>query len=293
MVEAPALRMDDVRAAALIRSQFPELAEEKIVYLAAAGTDNHIFRIGNNLCARFPKVSWAAQSARRETDALPRFQTSPLAVPQVYGIGAPGEDYPYEWSILSWLPGAPYPAAGAEDQLSLAAQLAEFLKFVRSVPPDKTYLYGAQNNWRGAPLTVRASQFQASLSRLPHADHNWVNRVWTEALKAGTSAQDTWLHGDVHPGNVLIKDGLISAVIDWGLSGVGDPACDLLAAWAMFEAPARNLLRQLIGADDAEWLRGAGWALSMAVIYLPYAYEHGLETDMSEKMIMRLMEDFA
>lgn len=292
MTEATPIPLDPHTATQLITSQFPELAGRDIHYEASKGTDNHIFRIGNELCARFPKVPWAAGTAIRETGALPRFAGAPIAVPQVYGIGTPSEAYPHTWSVLTWLHGAPLEDSALRDPLETARQLADFFLFLRGAPPNATFQYGLENNGRGAPLADRAAPFEAALARLPNVDSKWAARLWSRALQASDASPPVWLHGDVHPGNVLVTDGRLSGVIDWGLCGVGDGACDLLSAWTLFDTGAREVFRTHLGATDADWLRGAGWALSMAVIYLPYAYENALRCDMSEKMIERLMKDF-
>lgn len=293
MTEVAPIPINPHTATQLIISRFPELAGREICHEASKGTDNQIFRIGDDLCARFPKVPWAAGSARRETGALPRFAGAPIAVPQVYGIGSPSQAYPHTWSVLTWLPGAPLEDNALRDPQEAARQLADFFLFLRGVPPDAAFQFGPDNNWRGAPLAARSASFEAALARLPMVDRGWANRVWSQALSAREPSSPAWLHGDIHPGNVLTANGHISGIIDWGLCGVGDAACDLLSAWSMFDAPARDVFRASLGASEAEWQRGAGWALSMAVIFLPYAYEHGLPCDMSEKMIERLMEDFA
>jgi aminoglycoside phosphotransferase (APT) family kinase protein len=287
------VQLDEGRAARLIAARFPQLAGEPVRALTAKGTDNHIFRIGNDLCARFPKVAWAAGTARREVAALPRFAGAPLPVPAVYGLGEAGEDYPHAWSVLSWLPGTPLEDSAPGDAIAFAHQLAAFFGFVRSISPDPAFRFSAGNNGRGAPLAVRTPAFEAALARLPELDTGFASRLWGDALKVEKSASAVWLHGDVHPGNLLVEDGRLCGVIDWGLCGVGDGACDLLTAWAMFDRDARDVFRAAIGASEAEWMRGAGWALSMAVIYLPYAYENGLRSDLSERMIARLMEEFA
>lgn len=281
-------------AARLISQQFPELAAKKVLPMPEAGTDNFIFRIGDDLCARFPKAAWAAGTARREAAVLPRFSEAPLAVPEVYGLGGPGPGYPNYWSVLTWLPGTPLEDGAVEDPAVAARQLADFFGYVREVPIDLRFSSGPDNNGRGAPLATRTAAFEAALSKLPDVNQDWAKRLWTQSLGAADQTEAScWLHGDVHPGNVLVQNGSLSGVIDWGLCGVGDGACDLLTAWAMFDRAPREVFRSALGASDAQWLRGAGWALSMAVIYLPYAYENELRSDMSERMIDRLMEEFA
>lgn len=285
--------LDTPAAARLISRQFPELRGQEVLRLAAKGTDNHIFRIGPDLCARFPKVAWASGTAAREAYALSQVSGAPLSVPKVYGAGAPGEGYPHEWSVLSWLPGVPLEDSALKHPGDSARQLAAFIGSLRRLPPDDTLTFGPGNNWRGGPLTARTVPFEAALDRLPGGDFAWARRLWGEAIRAGPPASPVWLHGDIHPGNVLTENGAITGIIDWGLCGVGDGACDLLCAWAMFDRDARNIFRASLGATDAEWLRGAGWALSMATIFLPYARENALPCDMSERMIDRLKEDFA
>ena len=292
MTEAVSISLDPQAARQSIKDQFPELASRDIIYQASKGTDNHIFRIGDSLCARFPKSPWAASTAIRETSALPRFAGAPMAVPQVYGTGAPFNSYPNTWSVLSWLPGTPLEDSTLLDPQGAARLLADFFTFLREIPADKDFQFGPENNWRGAPLSFRTQSFERALARLPNVDSGWAMRLWSAVLRANTSEDPVWLHGDVHPGNVLVTDGSLSGVIDWGLCGVGDGACDLLSAWTMFEETAREVFRVSLNATDAQWLRGAGWALSMAVIYLPYAYESALRSDMSEKMIKRLVKDF-
>jgi len=290
--ESRVIALEQNVAAQMIAGQFPELAGRPVRPLAGKGTDNHIFRIGDDLCARFPKAAWAAGTATREAMALARFAASPLAVPEVYGLGAPTDEYPHPWSVLSWLPGEVMEDSALGDSVAAAGQLAEFFRFVRDVPVDGAFAFGPSNNGRGAPLAKRTARFEAALAHLPEIDSLWARRVWDAAIGADVARSPVWLHGDVHPGNVLIRQECLAAVIDWGLSGVGDGACDLLSAWAMFERTPREVFRKAVDASDADWQRGAGWALSMAVIYLPYAYQNGLRSDMSEKMVKRLKEEF-
>jgi len=286
------IALDPQAAIQLISDQFPDLAGRDIRHLATKGTDNHIFLIGDNLCARFPKVAWAAGTAAREATALDRFAGSPLSVPEVYGLGAPAEDYPHAWSVLSWLPGEAMQDTALGDPVAAARQLSEFFQFVRSVPVDDAFAFGPENNGRGAPLATRTARFEAALARLPEIESRWARRLWSAALGAEVARSRVWLHGDVHPGNILIRNERLAGIIDWGLCGVGDGACDLLTSWAMFDREPREVFRDALGVTEAEWMRGAGWALSMAVIYLPYAREHGRRSDMSEKMIARLREEF-
>lgn len=285
--------LDASTAVRLISEQFPELSGRDIRQLTAKGMDNFIFRIGDDLCARFPKAPWAAQTAVREAAALPLFANAPLPVPSVYGLGQPAEGYPHAWSVLSWLPGEVLEDSALLDPEGKALRLAEFFRFVRRLPADPAFRFSAVNNGRGAPLASRSERFHVALGRLPGLDGRFARHLWERALRAGPAGDPVWLHGDVHPGNVLVQNGRLAGVIDWGLCGVGDGACDLLTAWAMFDRGPRQAFREALGASDYEWLRGAGWALSMAVIYLPYAYENGLRSDMSERMIERLMEEFA
>ncbi|MEL6663127.1 MAG: aminoglycoside phosphotransferase family protein [Pseudomonadota bacterium] len=282
------------QARALVAGLRPDLANLLMTPVVSSGTDNTLFRVGEDLCARFPRVEWAANSAPREYAVLQRISVadSAMAVPEPLALGEPGHGYPWQWTLLGWLEGEAGTGCSlvAED----AERLARFLKVLRSLPAEPHFASGPKNHFRGVPLAERAEPTEAALHALADTyDHARLARLWRDCLAADDTHTPVWLHGDLHGGNVLLGDGQLSAVIDWGLAGVGDGACDLAAAWTLFEAPARDAFRSALSPTQAEWMRGAGWALSTAAIFLAYYRDKGVETTGSRRTLARLLEAFA
>ena len=254
----------------LLSAQYPHWADLPIALVDSYGTDHDIYRVGERLAVRLPRIAWAAGQAAKEAEWLPKLAPHlPLAVPVQLQRGSPAEGYPFEWSVYEWLPGEN--ANGTIRDLEQAAvDLAAFVYALRlcdvaDAPPRPA-------GERGAPLAELDEPFRASLAQLgDRVDGNAVLRSWEESLDAPVSdGQEVWVHGDLLPGNLLTHDGRLSAVIDWGGLNVGDPACDLQPAWNVFEGESRTRYRAELQVDDASWLRGRGWALFQAVMALPY-----------------------
>ena len=257
----------------LLRKQFPEWADLAITAVASYGTDHDIYRLGDALVARLPRIGWATAQAATEATWLPRFAPQlPLAVPVQVARGRPAEGYPFEWSIYEWLPGTD--ANGAIGDLrQAAADLAAFVRALRAI--DTRGAPPRPRGARGAPLRELDEHARTSIERLDaQFDRREVLRRWEESLDAPAwDGAETWVHGDLLPGNLLVVDGRLTAVIDWGGLNVGDPACDLQPAWNVFAGESRAVYRSDLGVDGAAWLRGRGWALYQAVMALPYYWE--------------------
>jgi aminoglycoside phosphotransferase (APT) family kinase protein len=257
----------------LLAAQFPEWAELEITPVESYGTDHDIYRLGRQLAARLPRVGWATRQAAKEAEWLPRLAPHlPLALPVQVARGRPGEGYPFEWSIYDWLPGAN--ANGTIDDLVCAARdLAGFVRALRRVATTDAPRRRA--GARGAPLAELDEAVRKTIPSLDgRFDRELTLRAWEESLSAPAwEGDEVWVHGDLLPGNLLVVDGRLSAVIDWGGLGVGDPACDLQPAWNVFTGESREVYRNELDVDDASWLRGRGWALLQAVIALPYYRE--------------------
>jgi aminoglycoside phosphotransferase (APT) family kinase protein len=257
----------------LLAGRFPQWAELPIVRVESYGTDHDIYRLGEHLSARLPRIDWAAGQAAKEAIWLPRLAPAlPLAVPVPVGLGRPDDGYPFPWAVHEWLPGE---AANGSlgDREQAAADLAGFVRALRSVDTD-----GAPERspgGRGCPLAERDKAVRRSVALLgDRVDGGAVLRAWQESLDAPAwDGPGVWLHGDLLPGNLLVTDGRLSGVIDFGGLAVGDPACDLQPAWNVFDTGSRDSFHTAVGADEAARLRGRGWALSQAVIALPYYWE--------------------
>ena len=257
----------------LLAGQLPHWAELPITPVVSYGTDHDIYRLGDALAARLPRIGWATEQAAKEREWLPRLAPHlPLAVPVQLAMGQPAEGYPFAWSVYEWLPGEN--ANGTIDDLEQAAvDLAAFVKALRRV--DATAAHSRPRGARGAPLAELDVAVRRSIAELgDRIDGDAALRSWAESLDAGGwEGDEVWVHGDLLPGNLLVVDGRLSAVIDFGGLNVGDPACDLQPAWNVFAGESRTRFRAELEVDDASWLRGRGWALLQALQALPYYWD--------------------
>ncbi len=257
----------------LIRAQFPQWAGLPIVRVDSAGTDNAIYRLGPDMAVRLPRHPRAAPQIDKEQRWLPRLASQlPVAVPVPLGAGEPAEDYPWPWSIRRWLDGASALAAPVGDQHRLALDLASFITALQAIDSVGGPAPGPHNFGRGVPLAERNARVRAAIASLGGVvDTDAATEAWSAALRAPAwRGPPVWLHGDLLPGNLLVHQGRLSGVIDFGGLAVGDPACDLFPAWTLLDGEARGVFREALAVDDATWERGRGWALSMGLIVLPY-----------------------
>lgn len=261
----------------LLAGQFPQWADLPIAPVVSYGTDHDIYRLGDHFAARLPRIHWATKQAAREAAWLPKLAPHlPLAVPVQLAMGHPAEGYPFDWSVCTWLPGEN--ADGTIEDLDRAAvDLAAFVKALRRIdtkgaPPRPPHA-------RGGPLVEGDEQVRRSIAQLgDRIDGDAALRSWEESLSAPAwRREEVWVHGDLLPGNLLVDDGRLSAVIDFGGLNVGDPACDLQPAWSMFAGDSRRRFRSELEVDEASWLRGRGWALYQAVSALPYYWDSNPE----------------
>ncbi|ACZ87129.1 aminoglycoside phosphotransferase family protein [Streptosporangium roseum] len=252
----------------LLAGQFPQWADLPVEPVDSAGTDNAMYRLGEDMAVRLPRIEWAVGNVEREQRWLPRLAPLlPVTIPAPLGKGVPADGYPWHWSVYRWLDGE-NPAVGRiTDPALLAEDLAEFVTALRRIDPTDGPPAG-----RGVPLATRDAPTRAAIGDLRGViDTGAATAAWEEALRIPAwSGPAAWVHGDLSPGNVLITRGRLSAVIDFGCVGVGDPTVDLVVAWNLLPAAARDVLRAALRVDDATWARGRGWALSIALIQLPY-----------------------
>jgi len=258
----------------LLAAQFPQWAELPLAPIPSAGTDNAIFRLGDDKLVRLPRIHWATGQVAKERAWLPRLAPHlPLQLPVQLAVGEPGAGYPYEWAVYRWLPGEQATSAPLADAPQAARDLAQFIAALQGIDRMGGPL-ATEHNLRGVPLALRDTATQAAITAmggLGLIDAELAMQVWEAALQAPPwEDQPVWFHGDLLPGNILVVDGQLSAVIDWSGLGMGDPACDLMCAWALFSGASREAFRAALGVDDATWARARGQALSQAVIFVPY-----------------------
>ncbi|MEV5572426.1 aminoglycoside phosphotransferase family protein [Spirillospora sp. NPDC052269] len=253
----------------LLREQFPAWAGLPVRRVRSSGTVNALFQLGDTMYVRLPRVESGVKGLLKEQEWLPRLAPRlPVPIPELLACGTPGAGFPWPWSVHQWLDGM-HPAPAADTTLAL--DLAEFIKAVRRVPyPD------GPTSYRGGSLAnVDAATREAITQLDADLDTGRATALWDESLNAPAwDGPPTWAHSDLLPDNLLVGDGgRLNAVLDFGTAGLGDPSCDLMPAWAVLSADARAAFREALDVDDASWLRGRGWALSMALLGLPYYRE--------------------
>lgn len=258
----------------LLAAQLPQWADLPIQPVRSAGSDNAIYRLGDDMVVRLPRrMGRSVDSLDKEYEWLPRLAPHlPLAVPVPLARGAPGEGYPCPWSVYTWLEGETATIERLADARQAATDLAGFLAALRGIDPTGGPVPGEHNFFRGVPLAERDDAVRAAIASLDgELDVGAVTAAWEAALQAPEwDGRPVWIHGDFGDGNLLADRGRFSGVIDWGGVALADPACDLIAAWSFLPAEARDVFRSTLAVDDATWARGRGWALSVALIALPY-----------------------
>jgi len=257
----------------LLAGQFPRWADLPVTPVPSAGTDNAIYRLGDDMAVRMPRRQWATRPIDKEHLWLPRLAPLlPLAIPVPLAKGMPAEGYPWHWSIYRWLEGENATIERITDSRRAAMTLAQFVAALQRIDPAGGPPPGAHNVFRGVPLAMRDAATRTAIASLKGMiDTGAVTVAWDAALEVTTwNRPPVWIHGDLMRGNLLVERGRLTAVIDFECLGVGDPACDLMAAWTLFSGESRDVFRAALSVDDATWARGRGWALSCALIFIPY-----------------------
>ncbi|WP_406510215.1 aminoglycoside phosphotransferase family protein [Streptomyces sp. NBC_00212] len=264
--------VDDDLVRALIAGQLPQWAGLAVERFPSGGTVNAMYRLGDDMVVRLPLVEGGAPDVALEQEWLPRLAPLlPTAIPEVVGVGEPAEGYPWPWSVYRWLGGETPEAGALTEPVLVARDLAGFVTAMRSIT-----LLGAPTAHRGGGLGSLDTDTRAAIEQLraipeEGIDCDAVAAVWEDAVRApGWGGPPVWLHADLMPGNLLVDAGRLTAVIDFGCLGMGDPACDLFPAWNLLPPGARRVFREAVGVDDATWNRGRARALSQALIALPY-----------------------
>jgi len=260
------------RVEELVTTQFPQWAGLPLRVMAVQGTDNVMIELGDEKIIRLPRTERAATSLLKEWEWLsllaPRL---PLPIPRPIVLGHPVEDYPLPWLVMQKLAGSsPKDAEGLE--LSKAAEdLGRFVVALQGLD-----FRGGPKSSRAEPLRARDQETRRGIAAMGQLyDGQQLTAEWEAALATPEwDGPSTWIHGDLHAGNLLALGGRVSAVVDFGLMGVGDPAADLMAAWTLFEGESRSIFRSTIRPDDATWRRGRGWALTLGVVAYPYYRTH-------------------
>ena len=270
--------MDASLAEQLLEEQHPALLDGPLK-LVDEGWDNITYRVGAAFAVRLPRRKASVQLALNEQRWLP--VVAPwldVAVPVPVGIGAPSSLFPWPWSVVQWIEGSTC------DQEALAASEAGLLARVlrslhRSSPPD-----APPNPFRGVPLSSRQDVVEERLERLRL---NQLTPLWEQALATAPARAAVWIHGDLHPRNVVVRDGALAGIVDWGDMTAGDPATDLACAWMLLDHRGRSELFDAYEPTSDERSRAIGWAVNFASAMMDS--RHAKHTSIGHLIIERLL----
>jgi len=270
---------DAERVRRLVADQFPQWSDLPVRLVSTNGWDNFTFHLGAKMSVRMPSASEYALAVDKEHRWLPELAPRlPLPIPIPLAKGRPGAGCPFPWSIYPWLDGEPARANRVADPIRFALDLAGFLAVLQSIDTANAPQPGTHNWFRGGTLRTFNGEIERALSALKgRLDADLVREIWQTALEAPWDGVDSWFHGDVAEGNLLLADGQLAAVIDFGTCGVGDPACDLAIAWTLLTADGRRAFRERLSVDEATWARGRGWALWKMLATYAHAVGHADE----------------
>jgi aminoglycoside phosphotransferase (APT) family kinase protein len=278
----------------LLQEQHADLAHLALVKIGE-GWDNQLYRLGDDLIARLPRRAAAAVLIEHEQRWLPQLAPRlPLRIPYPLRTGRPGCGFPWSWSITPWFAGQSAAITPPVDAEAAALALAEFLRALHQPGPGDA----PRNAWRGVPLSDRTARLHEHVVALEGAiDPGVVLGLWAKiAATPPWSGPPLWIHGDLHPGNILVSDGRLSAVIDFGDLTAGDPATDLSVAWMLLPRPARMSFRALTCGpsgwlDDHTWNRARGWALAIGLAFLANSSGDGIMSAIAHAALSSALDD--
>jgi aminoglycoside phosphotransferase (APT) family kinase protein len=267
---APVPVIDASLVGRLIREQFPQWGHLPVRPVELDGVDNCTFHLGDEMTVRLPSSKGYRLQVDKEQRWLPVLAPHlPLPIPVPLARGLPGEGYPFNWSVCRWLDGENASAERIDDMTDFATTLADFLNTLRRIDATGGPKPGQHNFFRGGPLDTYDAETRHAIEALTgQIDTEAATAMWNAAMAATWRGTPVWFHGDVAAGNLLVRDGRLAAVIDFGTSGIGDPACDVIIAWTLLSGDSRDVFRDALSVDSATWARGRGWALWKALITL-------------------------
>lgn len=278
----------------LVATQFPQWVDLPITPVELDGWDNRTFHLGDHMTVRLPSAEGYAPQVEKEHYWLPKLAPLlPLPIPVPLAKGAPNGDYPWHWSIYLWLQGEVATIERIANLSAFATSLAQFLTALQHIDSAEGPAAGSHSFFRGAPLAVYDAETRQAITTLGNTvDAEATQAVWETALRATWQGPPVWFHGDIAAGNLLVNDGHLSGVIDFGCSGVGDPACDTTIAWTLLSGESREAFRATLRVDKATWARGRGWALWKALITLvKYIHTAPAKAEEARRVIDEILAD--
>ncbi|MFO2485856.1 aminoglycoside phosphotransferase family protein [Legionella pneumophila serogroup 9] len=260
--------IDEKLVCRLIASQFPHYSNLPVKPVAVGGWDNRTFHLGKDMLVRLPSAEQYELQVEKEQQWLPQLASLlPVPIPTPLAKGMPGEGYPWKWSIYRWLEGETIVSANLSNLNEIAKDLATFLTAFHQIDSSGGPKPGMHSFYRGGDLKIYDPETRQAIDYLKgKIDTDHATEIWETALNTSWQGTPVWVHGDISAGNLLVKNGKLCAVIDFGQLSVGDPACDLAITWTLFAGDSRKIFREMLALDKGTWFRGQAWALWKALI---------------------------
>jgi aminoglycoside phosphotransferase (APT) family kinase protein len=275
----------------LVATQLPQWAHLPVRPVEVSGWDNCTFRLGDDLSVRLPSAAAYVDQVAKEQRWLPVMAPQlSVPIPRPVALGAPGDGYPWPWSVYGWIDGDLATPDRLVDVVGFARDVAGFLVELHGVDTADGPPPGSHNFHRGGSLAVYDEDVRRSLGVLGHrVDTRAAIAVWDGALASEWLGRPVWVHGDVAQNNLLVRHGRLSAVLDFGSSAVGDPACDLVIAWTTFDGDGRAAFREAVAADVGTWARARGWALWKALL----VWAEGRDVEAQRRVVRTVLAEHA
>jgi aminoglycoside phosphotransferase (APT) family kinase protein len=288
------IKIDVDLVSKLINSQFPEWSTLDIKPVKKSGNDNRTFHLGNSMSVRLPSDEAYVPQVEKEQKWLPilaKKLSTPISEPLAKGL--PSDDYSFPWSVNKWLDGETLALENIDNLNQFANELGRFLVDLQSIDATGGPLAGEHNFYRGGDIVVYDEECRDAINNMNTFNKHLLKEIWELALASKWGNEPVWVHGDIAPGNILIKNGKMCAVIDFGILGVGDPSCDAAMAWTFFDESSRNVFKTALNFDGETWNRARGWALWKALITYNYnKHSKKAMADESFNIIKTILNDY-
>jgi len=295
MFSGPKLDITPALVRQLVAEQFPQWAHLPIRPVEPGGWDNRTFHLGESMSVRLPSAEGYAPQVEKEHRWLPHLEPHlPLPIPVPMAKGAPSASFLWPWSVYGWLEGETATLERIDNLEHFATNLGQFLSALQKIEAADGPPPGQHSAFRGGPLSFYDADTGKAIDALEgEIDSQAATEVWEKALSSAWNSPPVWFHGDVAVKNLLVQGGKLSAVIDFGCAGVGDPACDLVIAWTFFSGKSREAFRAALPLEPATWARGRGWALWKALITMEQHLESDpLRTAEARRVLDEVIRDF-
>jgi aminoglycoside phosphotransferase (APT) family kinase protein len=277
----------------LINKQFPQWADLPVTPVEKGGYDNFTFHLGDEMSVRLPRDEGHAPQVEKEALWLPRLKPHlSLPIPAPLAKGKPDEEYPFFWSVNRWIEGETLRHDNISDMNEFATELSMFIRELQSIDASNGPAGGEHNYFRGCPLTVYNDWTLSALETLGGlVDKEKCMKIWNQAIASEWTKKPVWIHGDIAPGNLLVNNGKLSAVIDFGIMAVGDPAIELTMAWTFFDDKSRKVFLKSVSLDTETENRARGWALWKALITYAGEEKESVSAREAKKVIDVLLNE--